>query len=643
MSWFGLFDRLRLRAASTIEGWPMPGSRLRLTEANLASFYRSAILAEGAGFTADLFDIAGHELARRWTPSATQHAAHLDIRLAGRAQRILFAGDAGQNILSWFAPGQLCTLRIDAADLTLQQTDLWPLLEETLGLTHVPTLTLWAEDVATAGHVLTRLAPLLSSNSVALLRLPARMVQEALAACNTWPARCAAVIPCTGAADTDGRGEEPADVILCLESLSTRIAGAETLVLQPIQRPIWNAIDRAGRLAGQGGVTVRQPLPERILTSGWTMPVIGDVPLTPAGLAVAGLQATPFRAQAGFDHVIDVQAATVFQDDGLVVVLPQTGPVVIAPALLREADAVEPASNKVAIEAAARRVLQARGLLGTLGFAAARGQPIRRFSDRTAFLLTGDWRADVYISEIWPTLEYLFQSCETTRTDIGTIDLLLPGVALDSPTGRLMRDSLLILGFDAERIHAGTQPSLYRHVIMTTPASSAVGPQRSSVYDQFWQRVEASVRIDAHVSFTRPRRSDRLMLRSRTGTALLNAPALEAIARRWGYEIVEPEALSLNELISVMAQAKSVIGTAAALTWACLCRQGTLGGLMSDQEDGLPFAALNAAASRGLGVMAAFGTTSSPAARGSFSLAPDRFEALLTRIGGRATAKETAA
>jgi len=42
-------------------------------------------------------------------------------------------------------------------------------------------------------------------------------------------------------------------------------------------------------------------------------------------------------------------------------------------------------------------------------------------------------------------------------------------------------------------------------------------------------------------------------------------------------------------------------------------------------------------------VMAAFGTTSSPAARGSFSLAPDRFEALLTRIGGRATAKETAA
>ena len=73
MSWFGLFDHLRLHGMSgagqerhaglAAQGWSMPGSQLRLTDRGLAALYRGAILAAGKDYRADMFDLAGHYLA----------------------------------------------------------------------------------------------------------------------------------------------------------------------------------------------------------------------------------------------------------------------------------------------------------------------------------------------------------------------------------------------------------------------------------------------------------------------------------------------------------------------------------------------------------------------------------------------------
>ena len=65
MGWFRLFDRMRLRPETAmLEGWGLPGSRLRLTDPHLASYFRELAGNAGVDVAVGGFDVASHMLAR---------------------------------------------------------------------------------------------------------------------------------------------------------------------------------------------------------------------------------------------------------------------------------------------------------------------------------------------------------------------------------------------------------------------------------------------------------------------------------------------------------------------------------------------------------------------------------------------------
>lgn len=582
-----------------------------------------------------MFDLAGHYLSRS-TP-AGPGLFHIDARLTGRPQRILFGVDRGPGLIAWHAPTATTTIRLPGAaqprGVVLDNASLLSLLNQTLPIGAISSLSIWADTAEAARALLEGLAPFLSRHTQAVLRLSQPVATEVLEALPTWPLHCAMVLPCTGAADHEGRGEDPSDLLLCLERLSPQTvqdAAAQAAALpHEIRRDTWNEKDRAWRLSRQGGVALMQPLPDTRVSPGWTLTVEGESPATPVGLAAVALQSVPYRAGAGLDYVADIDAATMMALGGSVFIVPQEGPVLIDPAMVPSADAdpqASPATGHNPTNEAAR------ALLAGGSFGARRLRPIHTVSDRPAFLLGNTASPIAYLTELWPRLEYLFQICEQERLDVEAFDIVVPGGRAAPGLGRLVPDSLTAIGIPAANIRTDIEGMLFRRLLVATPASRSDMAQRSLAYEQFLTRFDSLRHGSDFVSFSRPRAPSLLFLTCSEGPQALNGEALAAAAVQRGWHVVDTQTTSFEDLAVLLAGARAIVGTGQALAWSCLARGCALGVLLADTQPSLPYAALHAAAARGHTVSLAFGTSIGYGDTPGFALAQDRLEALLGRI-----------
>jgi hypothetical protein len=626
MSWFGLFDRLRLYPAAP--GWPLPGSQLRLEDEGLAALYRDAVIAAGEPWRADMFDLAGHHMARATAQAPGQ--VHLDARLTGRPQRILFGDDRQCGILSWHAETTTIGLSLPGVSdgaVTLPHTGLLAALTRALPVSAIVSVSLWAGSAEDAMVMLRAIAPWLVATSRAVVRLPPEAARAMLGSLAQLPASCAAALPCAGAADHEGRGEDPRDVLLCLESLS-RQSPAEAEARSAAQSremrcDLWNIHDAAWRGARRGGVAVQLPLPERGAAAGWPAALVGAPPRGPLGAALAALQSGGMRAGSGFDYVAEVNAAAVVRRGAAVLVVPQDGPALLDPALLPAAD--DEATPPARVTQAAFTVLQAAGWIRDNALAFSLPGPMRLVSGRTGFLLGAtDGDTARFLTGLWPRLEYLLQHAEQRRVPLDSIDILAP-----APTHRLLGACVAALGLDPGRIVTACEGVLYHEVLVVPPASQAAAPRRALAFDQFWQRLAQARGGAGFVSFSQQRPPERLYLTTADGPELLNGPALAHVAQSRGYHVVDTDTTDFASLALLMRHARIIVGASAALGWTGLASGCALGVLIGEADAAPPYAVLHAAAARGHTVAIACG---SAVGRLGHAVATARFEALLDRI-----------
>lgn len=633
MGWFGLFDLLRFRpGAGPHEGRVLPNSFLRLANAHLAAFYDQAASDLGHGFQPDLYDLASHHLARSAPPEPSSF--HLDLRLTGRPASLLFGSDSSHAILAWHAPSAAAQVRLGgaSASVAMSQISLETLLTQTLPIEQIATLSAWVADAAALERLMRGLDAFLSHRTRAVIRLPAAALPATLARLAAWPVRCAAILPCPGAGEAPREEQPPADVLLCFDSVSdlppdAAISRARSAP-RVLRRPVWNDCDRLTRSSPQGGITTIRPAGGP--GPGLSLALLGDAPATTTGSAVAALRASPYRATEGFDYLLDITLASVITVQGTAVVVPETGPVVIDPALCRDADAAAVPGLRAAESA---RLLLPPGMLDEGMFSMTRAGPIRRIADRTAFLLGSCATAGRYVTEIWPTLEALFQLCERERIALSDVDILVPGDrhAFIGPT-------LALLGIAPAQIRSDPEGTLYRRLLVASPTSHAARPQRSRSYDTFWQRLAAMQRNAGFVSFSQSQPSGRVMLADPDTVPLVNGAELAAIARDRGYVVADPAAMPIASLHRLMQTARVIVGPAALMGWSCLAAECSLGLVMADNAPTPPHAALHAAAARGHVVTVTFGAAIGSGAQAGFVVAPERFAALLERIEAQARA-----
>ena len=600
MGWFGLFDALRFRPdGSDADGWALPASRLRLTERNLAAFYHGAISAIGGGFRADLYDLAAHHLA--CSTQSAPGAFHVDVRMIGRMAPLLFSPDAAQAVLSWHEFSHTGRLRLAGTTepVVLAQANLANLLEHTAPIERIATLSAWVDDAAAFERVMKQLNPWLTSDTRAIVRMPAPAFDAFVRRMPAWPVRAAAVLPCSGAAER--AGVEPlADLLVCFDSVSPQpesVAIARSrAALRPVQASTWNDQDRTRRDRPQGDV---RPIPPQgaAPAAGPGVILVGELPARPTAAAFAAMVASPYRAAPGFDALLDIHAARVIMAGGTQFVVPHDGPAVIDPAALP----VDATPSDVA------RLLASCGVAGETGLCVAHCPPVRSISERPAFLLGGPRAALAYVGETWPNLEHLFQLCERESLDPGDIDVLIPGV--EQPW---ILDSLRLAGISPERTRRDVEGVLFRRLLVAGPASNGRAAQRSEIYDPFWARLGVLHPANGYVSFSQRPPSRRLLLIDPQDHPLINGSELETIAHERGYRVVTPRLLGLAELVGLLGTAQAIVGPSALLGWSALASGCAIGLLHADTSENLPHAALHAAA--------------------GFVVAPDRFAGLLERL-----------
>jgi len=620
MGWFGLFDAVRFRPdSSDADGWALPASRIRLTERNLAAFYHGAISAIGGGFRADLYDLAAHHLACS-TPGAPG-AFHVDLRMIGRTAPLLFSPDAAQAVLSWHELSRTGRLRLagTAEPIVLARASLANLLEQAAPIERIATLSAWVEDAAAFERAMKQLNPWLTSDTRAIVRLPAPAFDAFMRRMPAWPVRATAVLPCPGVAER-AAAEPLGDLLVCFDAVSPQPAAVaiarSRAAPRPVQASTWNDQDRSRRGTPQNDV---RPIPPQGATpaAGPGVILVGELPARPTAAAFAAMVAQPYRATTGFDSLLDIHAARVIAAGGALFVVPQDGPAVIDPAALP----VDPTPSDVA------RLLASCGVGGEVGLAVPHCPPLQSISERPAFLLGGPRPALVYVGESWPNLERLFQLCERESLDPGEIDVLIPGV--EQPW---ILDSLDLAGIAPERIRRDVEGVLFRRLLVAGPASNGRAAQRSEIYDAFWARLGVLRPADGYVSFSRRPPSRRLMLIDPQDHPLINGTEVEMIARERGYRVVTPRLLGFAELVELLGTALAIVGPSALLGWSALASGCAIGLLHADTSENLPHAALHAAAARGHSVAALFGTTIGTAEASGFVVAPDRFAGLLDRL-----------
>ena len=585
---------MRLRPDSeALEGWGLPGSRLRLTDPHLASYFRDLAATAGTDVAADSFDLASHALARSIPPQSGRW--HLDLRLTGAPARLLFGAASQHAILAWHAPSATAMLRLPSrAPVTLEHADPVSLCGAHLAMDDIATLSAWIPTTTALADWLHRLSPFLSSDTRAVIRMPGEMLAPLVAVLPGWPVKPVAVLPCEPEAGDDD-AERPLDILLCLEALSTRpphdIAARAASPLAPIT--IWRPGENAPE---QGGLSVTT-LDDSPVAGGLMLTLIGDAPATHAGAELHSLQRNPLRAEPGRFLRLDATAARLDTINGVAVVQTVGGVAAQDPAALAEMPTALPPPTK-----------------------------LREVVERPALLLgNADTRAAV-LAEILPRLELASELIEREKLSQDGFELVCPNGADD-----FLRAALDLCGFGASPIRTSTEGVLFRRLILASDACSLDAPRRSAMFDRFWSRVSTMRLAAANWSLTVPRPTGKVLLIG-PDSLILNEADLATMARDRGYAVIDPDRATPQAVASLLRDATVVVSPSRTAIWSVLARNCALGLLQSDVDPEIPYPALHAAGARRHSVLAMFGSGIGDDPESGFVIASDRLALMMDRL-----------
>ena len=603
MGWFRLFDRLRLRPVSdTLQGWALPGSRLRLTDPHLAAYFRGVIAAAGVATRADLYDIACHLLARSASrPQASGlQRFHLDVRAVAGPAKLLLGTDQVHAIVSWHEATRVAHLAMPGqAVVELRAVDLDRLLHDQLPISDIASLSAWLPDAASIMPCLERLNHWLSRDTTALIRLPGAALPDVMTVLQGSSIQPMALLPCEPAID-DPANPMP-DILLCLTAVSDRECCATQAANLAREREMRRVLWSSGHaLVAEDGLKVTSIAESRAAQSALPITLLGDTPPTLVGASLFAMQSHPNPWSANNALLFEMQAATLELCEGALAALPLTGPA------LRDPDQPALADN------------------GEMSF--ARRGPMREVEVLPAVFLGRVISRAQFAAQIWPKLELAFDLVDREKCPISAITLVFDGAVED-----WVRDALALSGFDPARVRVGGEAVLFRRLMLSHAACDLSLMRRNDLFDRFWHRMAGRAAGDEMVSFTQPRSSGRVMLLS-ARSVLLNADELVMIARGRQYRVLDPDIASARVLSEALRNAAVIVAESRAGIWAAFATSAAVGLLHSDADPAIPYAALHAANARGHSVVAMFGSAIGNDPQASFVVASDRFAAMLDRL-----------
>ena len=579
-----------------LEGWGLPGSRLRLTDPHLASYFRELAGAAGVDVAVGGFDVASHMLAR--SAAASPGRWHLDLRLIGAPARLLFGGSSAHTILSWHAATQRATLQLPGRKpVDLEGVDLLALCERHLDLRELVTLSAFAPDAAALGGWLHRLEPYLSRQTRAVIRLPGEALGGLVSVLPGWPVKPVAMLPCEGD-PIDGDSEPRMDLLLCLESISQRAAEDVAPSRDGAQTPptFWHDLDPPPMLSGGFAVS---PLEDSAEAGGLLISLFGDAPTTNVGAEMFSLQTNELRAEPGEFRRFDLSAARLQLADGVLVASTVAGMATLDPYAMTP-NSVSPA---LADPAAARLVVERPALL------------LSACDDRERALAT-----------LLPRLELASELIEREKLGADGVEIVCPH-GLDEWT----LEMLSLFGFGEAPIRSEVEDVLFSRLILATEVASLDAAKRSAVFDMFWRRVATMTLPDAQASLTAPRPTGKVLIAGPAG-GVINQADLAQLARERRYAVIDTSVGRPAEIAALLRDARVVIAPSRLGIWSAFSRSCALGLLHSDSEPSLPYAALHAADARGHSTVAMFGSGAGDNPDAGFLVAADRLAALMDRL-----------
>ncbi len=594
---------MRLRPDSeALEGWGLPGSRLRLTDPHLASYFRDLAANAGTDIAADSFDLASHALARSIKPQTGRW--HLDLRLIGSPARLLFGAASQHAILAWHAPTAIAMLRLPGrAPVTLEHADPVSLCGAQLALDDIATLSAWMPTIPALAEWLQALAPFMSNETRAVIRMPGEALASLVAILPGWPVKPVAILPCEPEPGDDD-ADRPLDILLCLEALSTRAprdsAARTALALPPLT--MWQPGEKMPERCG----LVATRLDDSPVAAGLMLTLIGDAPATQAGAELDGLQRNPLRAETGEFLRLDATAARLDIIEGRVVVQTVRGVAAQDPAAVAEIP--------VSVPRAAR---------------------LREVVDRPALLLGASGSREAVLGEILPRLELACELIEREKLAPDGIELVCPNGADD-----FLRAALDLCGFGTAPIRVATEGVLFRRLILASDGCAMDAPRCSAMFDRFWSRVSTMRLAAANWSLTAPRPTGRVLLLG-PDSLILNAADLAVVARDREYAVIDPDIALPQAIASLLRDATVVISPSRTGIWSVLARNSALGLLQSDVDPVMPYPALHAASARRHSVLAMFGSGIGDDPESGFVIASDRLALMMDRLEAMADGMRT--
>jgi hypothetical protein len=597
LGWFRLFDRMRLRPeTASLEGWGLPGSRLRLTDPHLASYFRELAGAAGVDVSVGGFDVVSHMLAR--SAEASPGRWHLDLRLIGMPARLLFGGDSAHTIVSWHAPNQRATLQLPGRrPVDLEGVDLLALCEGHLELRDLATLSAFVPDAVALGQWLHRLEPYLSRQTRAVIRLPGEALGGLVSALPNWPVKPVALLPCEGE-PVEGDSEPRMDLLLCLEALSARAAEdvAPVPATQAAPLTYWHDLQPPPMVSGGFVVSA---LEDSYESGGLLIALLGDVPTTAVGAEMFRLQTNPLQAVRGAFRRFDLHAARLRLEHGALVASTVAGMATVDPYAMT-ADGAAP---DLSPPGAARTVCE-----------------------RPALLLSDCDGREAALATMLPRLELASELIEREKLGADGVEIVCPH-GLDEWT----REMLALFGFGDAAIRSDVESVLFRHVILATEIASLDAARRSATFDRFWRRVASEALPDARISLTAPRPTGKVLIAGAAG-GIINRADLAQLGRERRYAVVDPALARPAEIAGLLRDASVVIAPSRLGIWSAFARRCALGLLHSDTEQSLPYAALHAAGARRHSAVAMFGSGAGDNPEAGFLVATDRLAALMDRL-----------
>jgi len=599
LGWFRLFDRMRLRPDSeALQGWGLPGARLRLTDPHLASYFRDLAANSGVDVVPNSFDIASHLLARSFVPAPGRW--HLDLRLLGAPARLLFGASSGHTILSWHEASARAELQMPGRpSVALDGVDLRSLCGEHLGLRDLATISAWVPDAVALGTWLQTLTPFLSRETRAVIRLPGEALGGLVAVLPNWPVKPVALLPCEG--EVVGEDAEPRmDLLLCLEALSPRApqdVAAEFSADKPESAvTFWH--DLTPPPTTSGGL-LASALEDSPTAGGLMISLLGDAPPTNVGAAIYGLQRTPLRAESGEFLRLDLSAARLQRaGDGLV------ARTVSGMATFDPYFGVHQGGNPDLPELS----------------------PVTEVVARPALLLGRARNRIEALAALLPRLNLLGELIEQEKLGADGVELVCPD-GFDGWT----RDMLALCGFGAASLRTEIDQVLFRRLILATPAARLTSASRSAMFDRFWRRVETMPLEDGNWSLTAQRPTGKVLVIG-PGSLILNQSELAQLARERRYAVVDPDSTRPQEIAALLRDASVVIAPARLGVWSALARRCVLGLLQSDTDPDLPIPALHAAGACRHNVVMMFGSGVGDDPQAGAVVATDRLAAMMDRM-----------